>query len=511
MLNFELDDLSRKELGDLHFECMTNLKMFSKVFMPERFSGPFTTLHDRIVELIESPARKVAIAAPRGLGKTSLCIARSAQQILYRNIHYLPYVSKSFSSAQLQTENLKRELLMNRDIRKFFGSIKQKGSAGFGMDESFAKVSWVAQLDPELDPTLIMPRGSGQQIRGVLFMHYRPDLFVVDDFEDPLTITNDELRKAWKDWFKADLVKAVSRLDKHWKIIYIDTLKHEDSLLQDLLDASDWESERLELCDDELKSNVPGWYTDAEIKEEHESHEESGQLDIFMREYRNLPVAEETKSFKSKYFKHYEEKDLPKLVSGSVSALRNVILVDPAKTATMQSADSAIVCCGVDQANRAIYVRDIVSGKFYPDELYKEMFEMLVRFNSHVLGVEVTSLNEFIKQPVKNYGRTIGINPIYKWLHARKSKEERIAALVPYYRSGWIYHNRSCCTKLEQQLGGFPRSKLWDVMDCLAYIVEVMEMDEFYFEPEEWPEFGEDETLYNELENEKPVNDWRQY
>jgi hypothetical protein len=322
---------------------------------------------------------------------------------------------------------------------------------------------------------------------------------------------NDEVRAKRKEWYHADLEKAVSRASKDWKIIYIDTLKHEDALIQDLLDSPDYESERLELCDENLKSNIPTFYSDEEVKQEYEVHKKNGKLDVFFREYRNLPVAEETKSFKQVYFKEYEERELAKLVGGSPSAkLRNVVLVDPAKTATMQSADSAIVCCGVDQANRAIYVRDVVSGKFYPDELYQEMFDMLTQFDSHVLGVEVTGLEEFIKQPIKNFGRVCGKNPTYKWLKARRSKEERVGALVPYYREGWIYHNKSCCTKLEMQLSGYPRSKLWDVMDCLAYIIEVMEMDEFYFEAEEWDEL-EDETNYELLENEKPVENWRLY
>jgi hypothetical protein len=97
--------------------------------MPERFSAEFGPVHDRIIELIESPAKKVAIAAPRGCGKTSLCIARVAQKVLYRQIHFVPYVGQSQTAALMQTENLKRELITNRDIRRLFGSVKAGGSA----------------------------------------------------------------------------------------------------------------------------------------------------------------------------------------------------------------------------------------------------------------------------------------------------------------------------------------------------------------------------------------------
>ena len=98
-------------------------------------------------------------------------------------------------------------------------------------DKVFSKKAWVAY------DSLIWPRGAGQQVRGVLFKNDRPGLIVIDDLEDPQSIENEEIRKAWYQWLYADVIKAVPRLHKNWKIVYIDTLKHEDSVLQKLLDS----------------------------------------------------------------------------------------------------------------------------------------------------------------------------------------------------------------------------------------------------------------------------------
>lgn len=504
MLN--LDELTKNDLLDIMAMCVKSTKFMAKMFFPERFSAEFSPLHDEIFELIDSGERKIAVAAPRGIGKTSIVgLALSARKLLFQQCRFLAYVSQSASSAEMQTENLKHELVTNQLVKKLFGSIKSKNI--IGMDETFSKRAWIAGVGDSNYSTLVYPRGSGQQVRGILHRNARPDLIIVDDLEDADTITTDEIRHKRKVWFYADLIKCVSRVDKDYQIIYIDTLKHEDSLLEDLLSASDWVSVRQELCDDNFKSKAPSMISDEEIKAEADAHREKGQMDVFYREYRNIPISKEDAVFKPEYFKTYNDVELGS--SADFRNLRNVVIVDPAKTVKLHSADSAIVGIGVDRNSHKIYVRDIVSGKMYPDELYNEALEMVKRLRAHTLAVEVTSLNEFIIQPFKNQMRVKGIFPQWVSLNARAKKEERIAMLAPYYRQGYIYHNENCCTKLESQLIGFPRSKLWDVMDAFAYIVELLEKDNQYFDPEDFDSNGAEETEYEELDNDKMMDNWR--
>jgi phage terminase large subunit-like protein len=179
--------------------------------------------------------------------------------------------------------------------------------------------------------------------------------------------------------------------------------------------------------------------------------------------------------------------------------LTNVVIVDPAKTVELHSADSAIVGWGIDRTSKRMYFRDCVADRFYPDQLYDEMFAMVVRLKATILAIEVTSLHEFIVQPIKNEMRKRGIFPLLLELNATGKKEERIAWLAPFYRQGYIYHNPAICQKLEQQLLTFPRARKFDVMDAAAYIVKVMEKEAIYFDPVDLPD-GADE--YAELENE---------
>ncbi len=506
-----------KDTENILSQCSVSTRMTAESFFPERFYAPFAdNVHGKIFDLIDGPERKVAIAAPRGWGKTSIvALALMARYILFNHTGFICYINKSHDAASLQTENLRRELVTNREIRHFFGDFKSRDVNAAEFDEVFSKKAWVAYN------TLVWPRGAGQQVRGVLFKNDRPGLIVIDDLEDPQKVKNPDIRTGWYEWLYADVIKAVPRLHKNWKIVYIDTLKHEDSTLQKLIDSDEWASVRLEACDDNFKSTAPHFMSDEDIMEEWEEHVKSGQTDVFFRELRNLPISTKDASFQKDYFKYYnvphdvgtDSKDL-KILDVDIQKdvrVESAVILDPAKTVKIHSAESAIIGLGFDFTKARVYVRDLVSEKMYPDEIYDAMFGMATRLDAKVIGIEETSLNEFIKQPIKNEMFRRGDFFQLVWLKARggMKKELRIRELVPYYRGGYIYHNKACVTmaKLEAQLMMFPRSKLWDLMDGLAYLIELLELGERYFSPTDNPD--DIEAEYDELEYDEPISNWR--
>jgi hypothetical protein len=485
--------------------CAEHTGTFAKTFFPDRFDLPFSKMHNDVFELIDDPNEQlVVIAANRGWGKTTtMNIAHPAKNILFKQKKFIVPVSATATKAEMDAENLKRELVSNPMIKEVFGPMKSK--------DNFSKTQWVTQ-----NGVMVMPRGAGQQVRGILFNEHRPDLIVVDDLEDSESVQNEDLRKKLKDWFFDDLLNSVNRSRNNWKIIVIGTVLHEDSLLVNLLEDPEWASIRLELCDDNEKSNWPDFMSDSDVKKLAESYRRRGQLDNFYREYRNIPISTEDAVFRQEYFNHYEEPIVieHKDNEGNVTKtepdrnIENYVIIDPAKTLKIHSADTAIVGIGLSKNTHKLYVRDVVSEKMYPDEIYDEAFSMVARLNAMTLGVEVTSLNEFILQPLKNEMRIRNMFPNLIELKARGSKEERIAHLVPYYRQGFIYHNSNCCGKLETQLLTYPRSKLWDIMDALAYIIELLELNLDYFDGED-VDYENDEAEYEHLMNDSPVKGWR--
>jgi len=478
------------DLKDLMARCYLDSRVFGKTIFPERFTLPFSKIHAKVFEALDSGHQKIAIAAPRGFGKTTMSnLLFPAKKILFQDKKFIVPISNTNSQAVLQSENLKRELLGNGMVTKIFGPMKS---------DWFSKEMWITS-----GGTAVFPRGAGQQVRGVNHNGNRPDLIILDDFENAEDVRNEETRKKLKEWFFADVMNSVDR-SKDWQIVMVGTVLHEDSLLENLLNDPTWFTLRLEICDDEYRSNWPDLMSDAAVKALAESYRAQGMLDVFYREYRNIPISTEDAIFMANMFKYYEETD-----EGFVKEkrkLENLILVDPARSVKMHSAESAIVGVGLDVDTGRIYVRDVDAGMYYPDELYDRVFDMANRLNARAIGLEVTGLHEFITFPFKNEMLKRGETRPLIELKARGKKEERIAAMVPFYRNGYVYHNKAVAQGLESQLLTFPRCKRFDIIDALAYFVEMLDIGNRFFTPE----FADEDEFAGLDEEPLPVmNNWR--
>ena len=152
MRNEELD----KETMAIIQRASTDTRYCGKTFFPDIFEVPYSSLHNRIFDLIDGGSRKKVIAAPRGIGKTSIARLVAMRAIMYRQSQFIVYISRSATHAITQTENIKRQLMSNTLVRKCFGNIKVADTKIEGLDDEFSKAAWVAHGN-----TLVLPRGAG--------------------------------------------------------------------------------------------------------------------------------------------------------------------------------------------------------------------------------------------------------------------------------------------------------------------------------------------------------------
>lgn len=480
---------------ELLMRCYS-LPEWCKTVYPEDFSIPFSPGHYRVMEAMDDDRiNQLLILANRRFGKTSIVNrAFPAKRICFMDNNFIVPISFSATKAEDDSENLKFDLTTNNFIREFFPPLKS---------ENWSRDSYTTSTGIR-----VLPRGRGQQVRGLLYRGKRPDLFVLDDIEDDEEVANEERRRKTKEWFFSNVHGCVDRSHKNWRIIVIGTLLHEDSLLANLAEDPNWHTIRLELCDDNYKSNWPEFMSDEDVRKLADEFRQQGLLDVFYREYRNIPISLETASFTQAMFHEYDEASEKLDTDPDVES---IVICDPAKTVTPQSDDSAIVGISYNRKKNKIYFRDCVNGKMFPDQVYEEVFAMAKRLRARVIGLEVTSLNEFITQPFLNEMARRGLGYEIVELKARAKKEDRIKALMPYYRKGLVYHNKNISGPLEAQLLSFPRSKKWDVMDATAYMVEMFELGNRYFMPPESNE-EEDEKIYKTLleeEEDLPELEWR--
>ncbi len=473
----DLDRLEQVLAASMH-----STEIFSKLMFPERFYRKFGSIHKEFFRLLDDDTNQfTALAAPRGWGKTSLdTISFPARRICFEQVRFVVVVSCTRDLAAQNVKNLARELTGNENIQELIGDLKgETWAEGSGRIETSTGI-------------VVLARGAGQQIRGLLERGFRPDLIIVDDLEDAEAYRLGDAEaymRNLKEWFYADLIGAIDR--KRTRVVVVGTILHADSLLANLLEDPDWVSLRMELCDDNYISNFPDFMTSEEVATLAEGFARRGQLDVFYREYRNLPIAREDAVFTQDLFKHWTNETLGERF------LDKVVIVDPAKTVKIHSDYTAIESWGFDSIKNGIFQLDLENARLHPEQIYAHSAEMADRVGTRVIGIETTSLNEFITYPFNNFLLSKGFPPAVE-LKAKAKKNERIAQLAPLYRMGSIWHHpdKRIHGPLEAQLMAFPRGKHVDCADCAAYLLEMFHIGSRFFS---LPENEDTEAMAKEL------------
>ena len=473
-----------QEARDILELCSGNLAAWSTSMFPERFSRRFSPGHRRLFAVLDDPTiRKICVIAHRKFGKTSVChLSYPSREIMFGRSKFMVPISATATGALLQSENLKSKLLTNKNIVNFFGSMKS---------ETFAKDLWVTA-----NGTMVLPRGRGQQVRGILHGDYPPDTLVFDDFEDAESVMSEEQRAKQLEWVYADALASMDQSSLTSRVIFIGTLLHEDSVLANLMTDPHWTVVNIPLCDENLNPQWPEYVSREQIEKLMDEHRNKGLIDVFYREYMNKMISTEGAPFQQQFFKYYEEGTSKLNTRNDVD---NIIILDPAKISKSNTSDdSAILGVGINLAANCIYVRDIDAGRYPPDEILRRMFGMAARLGARRIGIETYSLEDWIMYPISNYMRMHGLAYEIVPLPAKGKKEDRIRGLIPFYRQGLVYHNRVATFKLETQLLSFPRAKHDDVMDGLAYVVPMLEDAKQYMHYKS----GNDEEDYSTIEDE---------
>jgi len=365
-------------------------------------------------------------------------------------------------------------------VRKIFGDLSTS---------IFNKQEWVAKVGGHDGAEVyVRPRGAGQQVRGQNWRGRRPSLIIPDDLEDPENMDNEELRVKKKDWFWNDVMESVDIYEKPitWQIILVNTLLHEDSLAADIINNPDWDVLELEICNDDLKSNIPEWWSDEDIKNKYDEKARQGNIEGFFREFRNKPnVTGDEAPFPKSSFKYYNPSDIDFSNKDFVS----FGIIDPARTANPKSAKSACIFLSINPNTQKVYIRDVINQQFHVDEFYDEVFSFSEMLGINILGVEVTGLGEYALYPVMDEMNKRNLMMRIEELHAKggtneKGKKARVRGLSKYYRSGSIYHpDTGVAQGLESQLLSFPNSKYWDAMDALGYLPEMLSRLNIFMDP----------------------------
>lgn len=188
----------------------------------------------------------------------------------------------------------------------------------------------------------------------------------------------------------------------------------------------------------------------------------------FSSQYMNEPLPQESAKFKVEWFKQILDDDLKH------RELHYFTMVDPAIGRKKSSDRTAIVTIAVDQYNNWSVV-NIIWDRMLPNQIIDHIFNNYEQYYPRKIGVELTAYQKSLQYALIDEMRRRNMYLPLVELKAERSKVERIEGLIPRYANGTIFHLDQLTYKadLEDQLMRFPVGKHDDIIDALAYGLQI--------------------------------------
>ena len=191
------------------------------------------------------------------------------------------------------------------------------------------------------------------------------------------------------------------------------------------------------------------------------------------------PVNEEDATFKIAKLNYYTDDDftyIERVNENPVKFAQVFVLTDLAIGQKKQNDSTVIMVIGVTY-DKKIYILDYIWEKLTPAQTINGIFQQydLARKYGYVRGVGIESVayQKAMLYLVKDEARRRGISIPLIELHPNKDKTMRINAVVPLVENGDIYISPKH-TELVEEMRQFPYGKHDDIIDTLAYILQVL-------------------------------------
>jgi len=268
---------------------------------------------------------------------------------------------------------------------------------------------------------------------------------------------------------------AYTRLEPNGKVIIILTRWHLDDLAGRILHNEEFKRmtkvisfPAIAIRDEKYrKIGEPLWPARYSL-EDLESIKKSIGVYDFASLYQQNPVLTENQEFRPVWIKSREAREV------DLSNTRKFLTVDTA-ISKKESADWTGFC------DNAVDVEDNWNIRAWhmrvdPKELIDLLFVLYEKRGYEKIGIEKTiylqAIAPFLQDEQIKRGKYL---PVVELEHKQIHKETRIRGLIPRYAAGKIYHVIGECEELEEELFTFPFCLHDDILDSLAYQIQIAE------------------------------------
>jgi len=317
----------------------------------------------------------------------------------------------------------------------------------------------------------LVAKGAGQSMRGIKRRGNRPQVFLVDDLEDDEAVMNKESRRKLKNWFFKVLLPA--RDPNNYKIFFVGTPLHDDSLLANLMADDSWCPVKFPIMDED---GNPAWsnrFSKEWIDNEMSEFRKQGMGKAFYQEYMLQVVDDDDAVFSKDNFTYYEQGDIAK----HLPSMNVFTSVDLAISKEDYADYTVITTIAVNSDNHWFILNQDVS-KSSMSEIINRLFGQISKYRPQMLILETVAFQLAFKGMVEE--EMLRRNSFVRIETTKKIKKEiKIQAMQPRYVIQSVHHPKgdmAWIKDLEEQLVMFrPEGALTkhdDQIDGLSFMVE---------------------------------------
>lgn len=423
---------------------------------------------------------KEIFLAPRGSFKTSVLKAFMVYCYLRNPNIRMVYGRAGHEDAKKVLRSVREAFETNPVILDTWGNVKDTASS-WSEDSITCARSNYTLTEPTIDTTAL-----GMSLTGT-----HPDLVMLDDLVNDVNYMSELTTERSREL----LLSAEPVIEKGGSIIVSGTrwqpndvygwLMAQDDQLEEEGKERQWHRyiRSVYLDAEHTELYFPDRINEDFLKQKRESLRNSMRL--FSSWYYNLPYEEGTKLFPMADLNFYEAKfwrfPAPYLefANGDQVPVYVSMTIDPAPTVGKYSDFTGVTVVGCD--NQGIWwLLWAEALKLTPSALAAAIYSLVLKFAPDVIGIETGQADpEFVSRLqtkindeemlIENRPSVLSYSPKSDERRGERGKNQRIEALEPYFREGYIYLPKGGhIRELLLQLDGYPSLDHDDVLDALA-------------------------------------------
>lgn len=451
------------------FLCEQSFGLFAIYYFSHYFKYQLAPYHYDMVkdlhDLIEGKIRECAWIMFRESAKTTFAKLFIIWCIAYEKKKYINVDSFDKENAERILFDVAYELTNNKRLQADFGRLFSKERSINDIKQNRIN-NFVTENGIRVEA-----HSTQESVRGRIHLEQRPDMLILDDIETNKTKES----QAYTKQVREHISEALAGMSPTGSILYLGNYITEYGNIQFLIDRAKTDTRLRVRNVPVIVDGEPTW--SAKYAMTNEEAEKSGKVSledkkiqlgslVFSYEMMNQPIDDSLAEFKKEFESVITQQEVDKLNT-------NVFITIDTAVSKADSADyTGITINYVSQENKWFIKSFRV--KYNPKELIDFMFTIWRNTSPVTIGIEKTiylqAIKPFLDDEMRNRNTFLNITELS---HNQTSKETRIRGLIPRWESRSIVFIEGECANLQDEMRTFPRGQHDDVLDSLAYQLQV--------------------------------------